>query len=353
MFRPDAAGDVYPGKGAGKGMGYTGPLASNQAGLYTMQNGGYGMQQNLAMQSGAYGNVNQNRASCNGCGLWVLLSGFALAAIMASALVLRTNGWSMEWSMENGMKWSKTVHQQPQLLTSLAATAAPAAAPIMQQSIPAAYSDVVAPAQTTAPVSIPSVALPVPAVAPAPAPVVLDAAPLTAAERATTIGLADHIADSNVLLRCMPNNSQREIVEDLFKGTHVQGGKFGSVTLSAKAQLLKDTLEKKGFKHRKLYHGTMSDALSPILNGGFLCPHAAFRGMGIYAAGTMSHAECYSDHGEPVLHLQVYYKEDKDDRYISQVFAANEMDDSYIVTDPLTIFPVEVIECCPVKRTCM
>mmetsp|Transcript_104693 Transcript_104693/g.223806 ORF Transcript_104693/g.223806 Transcript_104693/m.223806 type:complete len:258 (-) Transcript_104693:11-784(-) len=165
--------------------------------------------------------------------------------------------------------------------------------------------------------------------------------------------LAEQVGDSNAPMRGREGNEFRDVVHSVFQGTHVEGQQFGPVALSPNASALRAALQQRGFSSRTLYHGTKLPVVPSILNTGLRYAHIVFHGPGIYASGTLSHAECYSGDGQPIIYLQVFFHEENKKKYMTLARSGNEMEDTYIISDPLLIFPISVHRCCEVPPTCI
>uniref|UniRef100_A0A7S2PQA0 PARP catalytic domain-containing protein n=1 Tax=Zooxanthella nutricula TaxID=1333877 RepID=A0A7S2PQA0_9DINO len=171
------------------------------------------------------------------------------------------------------------------------------------------------------------------------------------------------------------NNSSpmRATVEGIFRGTHVQGfksvaselefrsmvhsgvsatGQFGPVELSPSAQSLRAAFEQLGFARGTFYHGTKNINIPSILGLGFLVSDG-WHGKGVYTAKTYAHAQCYAGGGEPVVKVDVYWRDQAKDRYIRHVNHDSIINDVYLVKDPLLMFPIEVIRCCHGDLPCL
>mmetsp|Transcript_75358 Transcript_75358/g.191176 ORF Transcript_75358/g.191176 Transcript_75358/m.191176 type:complete len:253 (-) Transcript_75358:30-788(-) len=142
--------------------------------------------------------------------------------------------------------------------------------------------------------------------------------------------------------------AERKLMENAFDGTTADGGMFGKVTLSQKAQQLREALEEQGFEHSTYYHGTKQAHLLSILNDGFLFADG-WHGRGIYTTTTYEHAQCYAGGGNPVLELEVYYNPAAMNAYLRHVQHDSELNDVWLIGDPLIVIPTEVHECCSVE----
>jgi len=162
-------------------------------------------------------------------------------------------------------------------------------------------------------------------------------------------------------------------VEDIFGGTRVEGypagtpgdedfitwnsgkkieGEFGPVVLSDKAAALRATLIQQGWNHRILYHGTENPFVTSILTGGFLNSDG-WHGVGIYATCTFAHSQCYAPgDGESILKLEVYWNPVNQSQYFNHVPHNSLANDVYVIRDPLLVYPVELMRCCPEELTC-
>lgn len=65
------------------------------------------------------------------------------------------------------------------------------------------------------------------------------------------------------------------------------------VVLSEAAAQLRAAFIERGFRHRRLFHGTENPFIPSILSGGFMTTDGAL-GTGIYLAETFAHAQCYA-----------------------------------------------------------
>mmetsp|Transcript_18327 Transcript_18327/g.64370 ORF Transcript_18327/g.64370 Transcript_18327/m.64370 type:complete len:253 (+) Transcript_18327:44-802(+) len=142
--------------------------------------------------------------------------------------------------------------------------------------------------------------------------------------------------------------AERKLMENAFDGTTADGGMFGKVTLSQKAQQLREALEEQGFEHSTYYHGTKQAHLLSILNDGFLFADG-WHGRGIYTTTTYEHAQCYAGGGNPVVELEVYYNPAAKNAYLRHVQHDSELNDVWLIGDPLIVIPTEVHECCSVE----
>lgn len=189
------------------------------------------------------------------------------------------------------------------------------------------------------------------------------------------VDLATQVGDENAAARGKMHTPQRAVVEQIFGGTHVKGyppghphgdmfilqhagekipGQFGPVVLSQNAQWLRTALIQRGFVAKKVYHGTENPFIPSILTGGFLNSDGML-GLGIYTASTFAHAQCYAPgEGEPILELEAYWRDDDNSsRYIVHKQHQSTANDVQIVSDPLLIYPVQVLKCCPEPLPCM
>jgi len=144
----------------------------------------------------------------------------------------------------------------------------------------------------------------------------------------------------------------REQMARVFTGSHLDG-ESGPVVLSQSAQALRTAFQQQGFSHKTLYHGTNHLAVPLILDNGFLTGKG-WTGRAIYTSSSLAHAQCYAagDQG-PILQLDVYYRPESEESFLTHIDHQSEVNDVYQVHDPLTVFPVKVIKCCPEEMACM
>mmetsp|Transcript_7278 Transcript_7278/g.26403 ORF Transcript_7278/g.26403 Transcript_7278/m.26403 type:complete len:315 (-) Transcript_7278:104-1048(-) len=187
------------------------------------------------------------------------------------------------------------------------------------------------------------------------------------------LDLLPQIGDQDHLKRGECKNPFRQQVEDIFGGTRVEGypagtpgdedfitwnsgkkieGEFGPVVFSDKAAALRATLIQQGWNHRILYHGTENPFVTSILTGGFLNSDG-WHGVGIYATSTFAHSQCYAPgDGESILKLEVYWNPVNQSQYFNHVPHNSLANDVYVIRDPLLVYPVELMRCCPEELTC-
>jgi len=165
--------------------------------------------------------------------------------------------------------------------------------------------------------------------------------------------LAASVSNDDAILRGTRGTAERKVVNNIFNGTGPKGT-YGPVILAENAAALRDALLQRGFKYMTLYHGTRMDYLESILNMGFRYSAITQHGAGIYAAGHLAHAECYiKNPGDPVIELQVFFREEEKDKYVMNVGGFNELRDTHVISDPLLMYPVNVHKCCEVEPACV
>jgi len=188
------------------------------------------------------------------------------------------------------------------------------------------------------------------------------------------LDLVEEAGDAHSNDRGVRGTPQRALVEALYAGTHVEGypagrprgdlfilqhageqipGEYGEVVLSEAAAQLRAAFIERGFRHRRLFHGTENPFIPSILSGGFMTTDGAL-GTGIYLAETFAHAQCYAPgEGEPILEVDAYWHPSNESRYINHVPHRSLANDVFLVKDPLLVFPVKVDKCCPQELNCM